>query len=121
MTSPAEVTNRWYAARTIPMPNDDERGIDSILIWVEHRPDHGGQWAVGRASDLAQREFAEPRGIDYVWEGYEIQDAIDAANNALEDELKASELDGMDADARAFTKTELQTPLNEWFWGRRSN
>lgn len=120
MTSSADVKNRWYATRTIPMPNDDERGIDSILIWVEHRPENA-QWAVGRASDLAQREFAEPRGIDYVWEGFDIDDALEAANNALEDDVTASELDGMEADARPFMKAELQEPLNEWFWGRRAN
>lgn len=119
MKSRADVQTSWYATRTIPMPNDDERGIDSILIWIEHRS--GAEWAVGRASDLAQREYSEPRERDYIFTGFDIDDAIGAANNALEDDVTASELDGMDADARPFTKSELQDPLNEWFWGRRAN
>jgi hypothetical protein len=100
------------------MPNDDERGIDSILIWVEHR---GETWAVGRASDLDQRTYSEPRHTDYVWEGFDMDDALEAANNALEDDVTASELDGMDPTVRPFMKAELQDPLNEWFWGRRTS
>jgi hypothetical protein len=118
MKARSEVQARWYATRTIPMPAHDERGIDSILIWVEHRAE--GEWAVGRASDLDQRTFAEPRETDYVFAGFDMNDALEAANNALEDDVTASELDGMDADARPFTRSELQEPLNEWFWGRRA-
>ena len=113
-----EVQSSWYAVRTIPMPADDERGIDSILIWIERRD--GGHWAVGRASDLAQRDYPEPRSHDYVFEGYEIDDCLQAANEALEDDLSASEMDGIDPSVRPFTRRELQEPLNEWFWGRRT-
>ena len=108
----------WYAARTIPMPTDDELGITSILVWIERRD--GGEWAVGRASDLAQREFDEPREHDYIFQGFEIDDALQKGNEALEDDLNASEMDGFsDEGVRAFTRKELQDPLNEWFWGRR--
>lgn len=99
------------------MPDDDERGIASILIWVERR--EGGEWAVGRASDLAQREYPEPRDSDYVFSGFEIDDCLEAANNALEDDLSASEMDGIDESVRPVTRRELEEPLNEWFWGRR--
>jgi hypothetical protein len=109
----------WYATRTIPMPGADETGIESILIWVEHRNSGEGTWAVGRASDLAQRDFPEPRTSDYVFEGYEIDDALQAANEALEDDLAASEADGIEHTVRPFTRKELQEPLSEWFWGRR--
>lgn len=113
-----EVQASWYATRMLPMPDDDERGIASILIWIEHR--EGGEWAVGRASDLAQRQFPEPRTSDYIFGGFDIDDALESANNALEDDLAASERDGMDdATTRPFTRRELQEPLNEWFWGRR--
>ncbi|MBC7459732.1 MAG: hypothetical protein H7287_00065 [Thermoleophilia bacterium] len=112
------VRANWYATRTIPMPADDERSIDSILIWIEHRS-QDGSWAVGRASDLTQRDFASPRQNDYVFSGFEIDDAIDAANGALEDDLVASEQDGISAGAQPFLRRDLEEPLNEWFWGRR--
>ena len=118
MKPQSEVQNRWYATRTIPMPDSDERGVESITIWIEHRDD--GSWAVGRASDLTQRQFAEPRDHDYVFNGFEIDDALDAANGALEDDVVASEQDGIEVDASPFLRRDLESPLNEWFWGRRA-
>ncbi len=118
MKSREEVMAGWYATRTVHMPDDDERGITSILIWIEHR--ENGQWAVGRASDLQQRDFAEPQQHDYIFEGYEIDDALEAANNALEDDVVASERDGIEERAAPFLRKELEEPLNEWFWGRRA-
>jgi hypothetical protein len=115
-----QVRASWYATRTIPMPDQDEKGIDSILIWIEHRKEDG-QWAVGRASDLAQRDFSEPQPHDYIFEGYDIDECLERANEALEDDATASELDGLDARVRAFLRSELEQPLNEWFWGRRAN
>ena len=114
-----EVRASWYATRTIPMPGEDERGVDSIMIWVEHRGEGGG-WAVGRASDLTQREFSAPREHDFIFEGYDIEDALQAANDALEDDVTASELDGLDSRVKPFTRKELEQPLNDWFWGRRA-
>ena len=100
------------------MPDDDERGIGSIMIWLERRD--GGEWGVGRASDLDQREFSSPRKTDYIFTGFEIEDALQVADEALEDDVNASAMDGMDPAVRAFTRKELQDPLNEWFWGRRA-
>lgn len=114
-----EVQARWYAARTIPMPSRAEDGVESVLIWMERR--EGGLWAVGRASDLAQREYPEPRSHDYVFEGYDIEDALTAANEALEDELSASERDGIEPHVKPFLRRDLEAPLNEWFWGRRQD
>jgi len=87
------------------------------MIWVEHRED--GSWAVGRASDLAQRENAEPRESDYLFVGFEIDDALDAANAALEDDSVASEQDGIRTECPPILRRDLEQPLNEWFWGRR--
>ena len=117
MKSQNETRARWFATRTIPMPDADERGVESILIWIERRED--GSWAVGRASDLTQREHSAPRGSDYVFDGFDIDDAIDAANAALEDDLVASEQDGIRVDLAPFLRRDLDGPLNEWFWGRR--
>lgn len=118
MKPQSQMRTSWYAIRTIPMPADDERVVQSILIWIEHRED--GSWAVGRASDLTQREHAAPRDHDYVFTGFEIDDALDAANAALEDDLVASERDGIrDLVVAPFLRRDLEDPLNEWFWGRR--
>lgn len=119
MKSQSQVRSSWYATRTIPMPDVDEKGVDSILLWIEHRED--GSWSVGRASDLTQRTNAEPRESDYVFTGFEIDDALDAANGALEDDVVASEQDGIAVDLAPFLRRELETPLNDWFWGRRPN
>lgn len=117
MRSQREVQGSWYATRTIPMPDADERGVASILVWIERRDD--GSWAVGRASDLTQRTYASPREHDFVFVGFDLDDAVDAANGALEDDLVASEGDGISASAQPFLRRELETPLSEWFWGRR--
>lgn len=118
MKSQSEVRGSWYATRTIPMPDADERGTMSILIWIERGEDGG--WSVGRASDLTQRSFSAPRASDFIFSGFEIEDALDAANGALEDDLVASEADGIEARVAPFLRRELETPLNEWFWGRRA-
>lgn len=120
MKPQSDVRASWYATRTIPMPDSDERGVESILIWIEHRGEDGS-WAVGRASDLTQREHSQPRDHDYVFTGFEIDDAIDAANAALEDDVVASEQDGITTEVQPFLRRDLEAPLNEWFWGRRTN
>lgn len=119
MKPQSQVRSRWYATRTIPMPDGDERGVESVLIWIEHRED--GSWAVGRASDLVQRANAEPRDSDYVFTGFDMDDAIDEANGALEDDVVASERDGIQAQVSPFLRRDLEEPLNEWFWGRRTS
>ena len=62
------------------------------MVWIERRP--GAVWAVGRAVNLSLRPSQEPRPDDYVWEGYELEDALEAANGTLEDDCVVSEDDG---------------------------
>lgn len=119
MKPQSETQSSWYATRTIPMPAADEEGVEYVLVWIERRED--GSWAVGRASDLTQRDNTEPRPSDYVWDGFEIDDALDAANGALEDDLVASEHDGIRAEAQPFLRRDLENSLSDWFWGRRPN
>lgn len=118
MRSQQEAKVSWYAVRELPIPDSDERGIDSVLIWIEHR--EGGEWAVGRADDVAQREFAAPRDHDYVFRGFDLDDALAAANDVLEDEWQAAEMDGIERSVKPFTRREIEEPLSEWFWGRRT-
>ena len=69
-----------FAARTVQgLGEDGER--QEILIWIERRP--GALWAVGRTIDLGNRRAPGPRPDDYVFEGYEMGDALSAANRAL--------------------------------------
>ena len=71
---------------------DDAGEPETILIWIERKA--GALWAVGRAVNPEQREVREPRPEDYVFEGYELADALEQANAALEDDLTVSEQDG---------------------------
>ena len=59
-----------------------------------------------------------PRADDYVWEGYELDDCLEAANGALEDDAVVSEDDGGGAKVRPFRREELLAPLERFFFGR---
>lgn len=92
---------------------DGER--EEIVIWIERRP--GALWAVGRAIDLRNRSIPAPRADDYVFEGYEMGDALAAANAALEDDLVVSEEEGVEERVLPFTEADLLKPLERWFFG----
>lgn len=96
----------------------DDRGADeTIVLWIERK--EGAVWAVGRAVNPQHRSSDEPRRDDYLFEGYELDDALGAANDALEDDLEVSERDGRSEDLKPFTRGELLRPLERWFFGRR--
>ena len=59
-----------------------------------------------------------PRAEDYIFEGYELEDALDQANAALEDDLTVSERDGRGDHCAPFTRDEVLKPLEAWFFGR---
>ena len=67
----------------------DDGSREEIVIWIERRP--GAVWAVGRAIDPRNRTIVEPIDDDYVFEGFELGDALEAANGALRDDLRVSE------------------------------
>lgn len=96
---------------------DDAGAEERILIWIERKP--GAVWAVGRAVNPHERESAEPRPDDYLFEGFELEDALEAANAALEDDVSVLEGDGLDERVPPFKRDELLKPLEEWFFGRR--
>lgn len=95
---------------------DDAGGPETVVIWIERR--EGGLWAVGRAVNPERREVRRPRPEDYVFEGYELGDALEQANATLEDDVTVSEQDGRDERVRPFTRDELLKPLEAWFFGR---
>ena len=96
---------------------DDAGTPERIVIWIERK--EGGVWGVGRAVNPQHRESDEPRAADYTFEGYELQDALDAANDTLEDDLRVSEQDGQQSRIQPFKRAEVLRPLERWFFGRR--
>src|SRR5436189_130353 len=95
---------------------DDAGADETILIWIERK--QGALWAVGRAVNPQHRSSDEPRRDDYLFEGYELEDALEAANGALEDDVVVSSEDGREEKVRPFTRTEIAAPLERWFFGR---
>src|SRR5919108_2463331 len=125
---------RKLTARLYPWPVAPERGYmrftervlhgigddgsrEEIVLWIERRP--GALWAVGRAIDPRNRANPAPRSDDYIFEGYEMADALEAANNALRDDLAVSVEEGVYEDVQLFSDEELLKPLERWFFGHR--
>jgi hypothetical protein len=85
----------------------DDAGVDErVEIWIERK--EGGVWAVGRAVNPQLRTTDEPR-----------RDALDAANEALEDDVSVAEGDGNEIRQAPFRRSEVLGPLERWFFGRR--
>jgi hypothetical protein len=95
---------------------DDAGRPERVVLWIERRT--GAIWAVGRQVNPQHRESEEPRADDYLWEGYELDDCLDAANAALEDDAVVSEEDGTGVQVRPFRREELLEPLERFFFGR---
>jgi hypothetical protein len=95
---------------------DDSGVVERVVIWIERKP--GALWAVGRAVNPQHRRSEEPRGDDYIFEGYELEDALERANASLDDDAHVSVQDGRRADVEPFAREELLKPLERWFFGR---
>jgi hypothetical protein len=94
----------------------DDLGVsERVVIWIERKP--GALWAVGRAVNPQHRPSEEHRPDDYVFEGFELEDAVEAANAALEDDARVSAQDGHESSVAAFERDELLKPLERWFFG----
>jgi hypothetical protein len=105
---------QWFAERSIRGVGDDG-AAEVVTIWIERKP--GALWAVGRAVDLKQRADGLVRADDYVFEGYEMGDAVEAANAALDADLDVSAEEGNVQDVEPFSESELLVPLERWFFG----
>ena len=105
-----------YAERVL-VGVDDVGEEERIVFWIERRP--GAVWAVGRAVNPQLRDSDDPRPEDVIFEGYELEDALERANAALEDDVRVSSDDGQPADAKPFVRSEILRPLERWFFGRR--
>jgi hypothetical protein len=103
-------------AERIVAGRDDAGRPERVVIWIERRP--GAVWAVGRMVNPQHRDTEAPREDDYLWQGFELDDCLDAANGALEDDVVVSEDDGEGAKVRPFIREELLKPLEKFFFGR---
>ena len=95
---------------------DDAGELERVVIWIERLP--GALWAVGRAVNPQYRRSDEARRDHYVFQGYELADALEPANSALEDDARVSEQDGHEEKIKPFVRDELLRPLERWFFGR---
>jgi len=96
---------------------DDAGREERVVIWIERKA--GALWAVGRAVNAQHRPSGEPWQDDYLFEGYELGDALDAANGALEDDVRVLEDDGVGGLVKPFTRKEVIPVLERFFFGRR--
>ena len=95
---------------------DDAGNEECILIWIERRA--GALWAVGRVVNPQLRNGKAVKAGDVIFEGYELDDALDQANDVLEDDVSVLERDGRSVDVKPFLRKELLGPLERWFFGR---
>jgi hypothetical protein len=82
-----------YAEREL-VGVDDVGEEERILFWIERRPE------------------------DVIFEGFELEDALEHANEALEDDVNVLERDGTSVDAKPFTRKEVLPLLERWFFNR---
>ena len=102
-----------YAERVLESV-DDGGAPERIVLWIERKDD--GVWGVGRAVNPQHRSSDEPRADDYLFEGYELDDALESANGALRDDVNVSLQDGRGRTVRSFDRAECLKPLEAWFF-----
>ncbi len=95
----------------------DDGGDEVVTIWIERRS--GAVWAVGRAVDLAGPRGRRHLPDDYVFEGFEMGDALQAANEALNADIDVSREQGRPQSVEVFQEQELLEPLERWFFGHK--
>jgi hypothetical protein len=93
---------------------DDTGNEERIVIWIERKT--GAVWAVGRSVNPQLRSSDEPRQDEYIFEGYELDDALEHANGALEDDVAVLEEEGIADRVRPFTRQEILPKLERWFF-----
>jgi hypothetical protein len=103
-------------AERIVEGRDDGGRFERVEIWIERRP--GAVWAVGRIVNPQHRESDATREDDYLWQGFELDDCLEAANGALEDDAVVSEDIGGTQSVKPFRREELLKPLEKFFFGR---
>jgi hypothetical protein len=111
------ITSDGRCAERILRGVDDAGREERVVIWLERK--EGALWAVGRAVNPQHRPSDAPRSDDYLFEGHELGDALEAANGALEDDARVLEDDGSTERVKPFTRKEVLPVLERFFFGRR--
>ena len=88
---------------------DDEGNEERVVFWIEYQPE--ALWAVGRAVNPQLRSDSGPRDDDYIFKGYELDDALTEANGALSDDLRVSSEEGIEQEVLSFARDEILEPL----------
>jgi hypothetical protein len=109
-------SDRGRFAERVLVGVDDSGKEERVVIWIARKA--GALWAVGRAVNAQHRHGGATPREDYLFEGYELVDALEHANEALEDELTVLEREGRTDSCKPFTRAELLKPLERWFFGR---
>lgn len=113
MHGDSDRASKHFAERTLSGLDDAGRR-EEVRIWIDWLP--GGIWGVGRAIDLTSRENPSLlRDDDWVFRGYEMQDALDAANAALAADLDVTAELGDRRGMPPFDEAELRPRLERWF------
>jgi hypothetical protein len=112
---PRNQRSRRFAERSLT-GIDDEGNQEKIVLWIEYGSD--AQWAVGRAVDPEHRPGDDPRDGDYIFRGFELDDALNEANGALDDDLRVSREEGIEQSADPFDREEILERLEHWFFHR---
>jgi hypothetical protein len=95
---------------------DDAGNEERLVFWIERRP--GAVWAVGRSVNPQLRAGGDALPEDVIFEGYELEDALEHANEALEDDVRVLEEEGRLADVKPFTRADVLPLLERWFFNR---
>jgi hypothetical protein len=92
---------------------DDDGNTERIVLSIDRRD--GGIWVVDRAVNPQHRPGDERAPEDEIFSGYELDDALEHANEALEDDVRVLEEEGLDAHVPPFTRKEILPKLERWF------
>jgi hypothetical protein len=92
---------------------DDEGNAERVVFSIDRR--NGGMWVVSRVVDAHVRSNGAPSPGDEIFSGYELDDALEHANDALEDDVRVLEEEGLDIHVTAFTRKEILPKLEKWF------
>ena len=110
---PKNHTSRRFAERSL-VGIDDVGNEERITLWIEYQPE--ALWAVGRVVNPQLRDSDEAKEEDYIFHGFELDDALNEANGALSDDLRVSREEGIESDLEPFSREEILARLERWFF-----
>ena len=105
--------SRRFAERSL-VGIDDVGNEERITLWIEYQSE--ALWAVGRVVNPQLRASDEPKEEDYIFRGFELDDALSEANGALSDDLRVSREEGIEPNLEPFLREEILARLERWFF-----